>query len=286
MSQDDPEGLQAAAAGSLLQDMVNDSGIMPWINDLGLNGHVDKAIFISNSEDADSLQLNIDADTMAPLMHSRGGSAHDDASGGASTRGKREGASIDGPGHSKRPSRNLDYAETGVDLESQRAIQGMLHLDGDRQGNAREEGSSTAKARTIAHVNHVHDAPANAAVHAGGHGGSKFLAGVAGVRDVPEDFPPHSPADHEHVPPTPSSSGPRSLKRRKGSCISSLQSWFAFAWCLRPVLTQDAFAQARCTGLTVGCGSSVLAMRASTPPDFSDLFRSCCFRAYPSWAVH
>ena len=208
MSHDDSEGMQAAAAGSLLQDLVNDSGIMPWINDLGLNGHVDKAIFLSTSEDADGLQL--DADTMAMLMHSRGGSAHDDASAGASSRGKREGASLESAGPSKRPARNLDYAEAGVDLESQRAIQGMLHLDGDKQGGASAAGSPSAKARTNAHVNHAHNARANAAAYAGGHGGSKFLAGVAGVRDVAEEDPPHSPADNEHVPPTPSSSGPRS----------------------------------------------------------------------------
>jgi hypothetical protein len=209
MSHDVPEGLQAAAAGSLLQDMVNDSGIMPWINDLGLNGHVDKAIFLSTSEDADGLQL--DADAMALLMHSRGGSAHDDSSAGASSRGKRDGALLESPGPSKRPARNLDYAEAGVDLESQRAIQGMLHLDGDKQGCASAAGSPSVKARTNAHVNQAHDARANAA-HAGGHGGSRFLAGVAGVRDVPEEDPPHSPADNEHVPPTPSSSGPRSLQ--------------------------------------------------------------------------
>lgn len=243
MSHDDTEGLQAAAAGSLLQDMVHDSGMMPWINDLGLNGHVDKAIFLSNSDDADGLQL--DADTMALLMHGRGGSAHEDASAGASSsRVKREGGSLDSPVPSKRPARNLDYGEAGVDIESHEhalAIQGMLHLDSDKHGGVSTGGSPAAKARTNAHVNHVHDARGNGAA---AHGGSKFLAGVAGVRDAPEEDRPHSPADNEHVPPTPSSSGPRcSGAHAVGKDAASPER--PRAWRMRPLLYAPANALAQ-----------------------------------------
>ena len=199
MSHDDPDGMQVAGAGSLLQDMVHESGMASWIDNLGLNGHVDKAIFLSNSEDADGLQL--DADSTSLLMQPRGGSAHDDTSAGASSRGKRGGDLADSPGPSKRPARNLYYGDT-VDLSSHEAIQGMLHLDGDKEGSASNIASPAAKSRANSHHSHPLQADSQE------HGASRFLSVVATtVHDT--DNPPHSPAENDHVTHTPSSSGPR-----------------------------------------------------------------------------
>jgi len=179
MSGDDADGLQPSAAG-LLQDIAHDSGMMQWVQDLGLSSHVPG--FFSNSEDADGLQLD-------------NGPAHEDVTGGVASRDKRPSDAFDSPAPSKRPARNLDYA----DSESHDAIQGMLHLS-DKDGIAMAGSLSRTSVRASIPIPSSRDT--------GGDGaGSRFLACVAGARD--EDDPPHSPAEHEGVPHTPSSSGPR-----------------------------------------------------------------------------
>jgi hypothetical protein len=154
--------------------MVHDSGMMPWIHELGLNGHPTlngHQIFLANPDDV--LQLD-------------GGPAHEDMS-----RGKRVGDSIGNSAPSKRPARNLDYGVSEL-LENHEALQGMLRL------NSGSLDSPHAKARQA-----VLQAPDGAT----SVGGSRFLACVAGGRD--DDDPPHSPPENESVLHTPSSSGPR-----------------------------------------------------------------------------
>jgi hypothetical protein len=174
MSQDDTDALPPAAPVNLLADMVHDSGMMPWIHELGLNGHPTlngHQIFLANPDDV--LQLD-------------GGPAHEDMS-----RGKRMGDSIGNSAPSKRPARNLDYGVSEL-LENHEALQGMLRL------NSGSLDSPHAKARQA-----VLQAPDGAT----SVGGSRFLACVAGGRD--DDDPPHSPPENESVLHTPSSSGPR-----------------------------------------------------------------------------
>ena len=198
MSHDEPEALPGAAAGSLLHDMVHASGMLPWIQDLGLNSHV--ASFAVSSENADE---------NADVLHL---DAHDDAA----ARGKRAVEPVDSPLPSKRPARNLDYG--GADANHE-AVQGMLHLDGDRSGNGGSADPVSAKAR---------EAPSTTAAgrddEAGA--GSRFLTAHAvtavavRVKHEEDDLPPRSPVAHTMEAPTPSSSGPR---RDKGLRSFSLK---------------------------------------------------------------
>jgi len=184
MSHDYTDGLQGAAVGHLVEEMLHDSGMARWIDDLGLNGHV-LSSFPSN-DDPDGLQLD-------------GVPQNDEA--GAASRSKRAGDAVDCPAPSKRPARNLEYGE---DASSRESFQGMLHLDSDKEAGVAIALSPRTKARTVAHLNHTPEGR-EAGAEKGGGAASKFLAGVAGLRDAE---PPHSPAETE-VPHTPSSSGPR-----------------------------------------------------------------------------